>query len=193
MYKRQAQSIEATDKLDDPSKMPVLPGDVEFKQLQGDGSGVANADIMDRILDRKTIRGVGAEPMHMGSNEFNAETSSRTQSIRDAILTEAYQKRVEKLINYALSRVLRNLGITDPAKLTLKRIDIVERDFEADVSQKMARSIRELVLSGMTPRTAVEFYAETTDISISEELLEKIEEEYNQIQQPRSNNAAAEI
>ena len=183
-----ANTFEAHLKTNDNTKMPFFTNDIEYKQLDGGNSGISEADIIDRVEDRKIIRGGGAEPAHLGSNEFAAESSARSQALRDSIKTEAYQKRVEKMINYALSQALRNLGVIEPAKLMLKRVDVVEREAEADIARKAASSISDYIRAGLSPGTAVKLYSTMTDTYIPEGLLEQIEREYTEIQQRESNN-----
>lgn len=171
--------IKNTNYLSDPSIIPVIMGDGELKQVQGGNSGMRDAETLDRVHARHIMMGAGTLPFLMGSNEFTAESSAKWQALRDSIKTESLQRRVEKSFSSALTRALQASGITEPAELILKRVDIVERDFQADITHKMASSIRELVLSGMKLGTAVKFYEEMTDISIPEELIERIEQEYN--------------
>ena len=160
----------------DPTKVPVIPGPVNYGNVDDSQPQLDYIDVIDRVLDRKTIRGSGASPFNLGSNEFTAESSAKSQGLRESVRIESFQKRVEKLMGYALSLPLRYVGITEPARLFLKRIDIVERELEADVVQKMSVAVGNLVKSGIPVETAIKMFSEMTGTHISQQLIEEIEE-----------------
>ena len=153
--------ISSSQGFKDPSEVPVFTGPIEFNQVQGATSisGLQFVDTVDRVLERKSIRGGGGTPFNMGSNETVAETSSRSQGIRESIRTESFQNLIETEVGRALSMPLQGAGITAPAQLSLKHIDVLERDYEADIYEKMARGVNQLVSAGVPLDVAVQLYA----------------------------------
>ena len=166
----------ASPAFQDPTKVPVMEGPVTYENVDDAPNNLTLVDTVDRVMDRKTIRGGGASPTYMGSNEFTAESSAKSQGLRESVRIESFQKRVENLMGYALTMVLRYAGITEPAQLFLKRIDIVERELEADVIQKMSVAVGNLVTSGIPVKTAIRMFSEMTGTHISQQLIEEIEE-----------------
>ena len=176
--KNAREQLASGNALKDPSKMPVFVGSVDINQAQGTGGSNMNfVDSIDRVYDRKTIRGGGASPSNLGSNEFTAESSAKSQGIRDSRRTESFQKRVEKMMSRAFSRPLQAVGITEPAMIKFARIDVLERDYEAEIFQKMMYGIKQGVEAGYTLITATRLYESQTGTQISPALIEEIEQE----------------
>ena len=182
------QLMTDTNNLTNPTEIPFFGSDVDFKQVSGGNSGLSEAKILDDILDRHIIRGLGKLPAKMGSNEFTAESSATSQSLQESLEIEARQKRVEILVGYALSRMLQNLGIVESAKLALKRVDIVERAMEADIFQKMSTSVNNLSTAGIKPHISLKLFSEMTGTYISKDLIDQVERDSHSIQEPRPND-----
>lgn len=172
------RNITKAGNLKDPKKVPVFTGEFEMDQLSGASAlpgGFQFVDTLNRIFERKMIQGGGTMPFSIGNNEFVAESSARTQAIRESIKTEALQSDVENEMGRALSMPLQAQGITDPAVLALKRIDVMERDFEAMIFQNIASGVKSLTDAGAPLSIAMEMFVEMTNVQISEELKAKLE------------------
>ena len=171
--------IRSTDNFKDPALVPVFSGPVEFSQVQGAGSsgsgGMQFVDIVARFLDRQAIRGGSGVPTFLGSNEYTAESSAKSQGLRASVWMESFQSLVEEEMGRALSMSLQGVGITEPAVLSLKRVDVVERELEADIFMKMAEGIKDLVAGGMGLLEAVELYRVSTNTYIPRQLIDDIE------------------
>ena len=163
--------------LKDPGSIPTFLGDVELNQVDGasTGSGMQFVETIDRILERKSIRGGGAMASNLNSNEYAAESSARIQALRGSAQTGSFQGHIETEMSRALSMPLQAVGITEPAVLALKRTDVMERDYEADVFNKIAAGIKNLTDAGLPLGLAFELFSEMTNVQIPAELKAKLE------------------
>lgn len=167
--------IKANNNFKDPSLVPVFSGPVEFGQLEGvQSGGMTFVDSTSRVLDRQAIRGASGSPTHLGSNEFTAESSAQSQGLRASVWMESFQELIEDVVGLALSMALQGAGITEPAVLSLRRVDVVERELEADIFTKVASGVLNLQRAGMKVLDAIELYQVTTNTFIPEAFKEQL-------------------
>ena len=164
-------------------EIPVGTGEVEWKQFGSEAQGRLNfVDTLDRVHDRKSIRGGKTTPSSMGSNEYVAESSSEEQSVQYDTRLSSHQGTVETLVERPLTQVIRSKGIAGKVNFSLKRSNSRERKREAEVFQLIMVGIKQAKEAGIPTMIAIEFYEEMTGYKFDEETIIKLEEKVEEME-----------
>ena len=159
-----------------PGETPIGTGEIEFRQYEGAGGGrLTFVDTLDRVYDRKTIRGGKATPSMLGSNEFTAESSAEEQSVQYSMRVSSHQRTVERVFTRIFTQIIRSEGIAGKVDFQLKRINTRERKREAETFNAMITGIKTAIDASIPLKTAVKMYQEVTGFHFSAELLQDIE------------------
>ena len=161
----------------DPEETPVMTGEVEFRQYEGasGGRGLQFIDTIDRIHDRKTLRGIKATPFNMGSNEFIAESSAEAQMILWGIRVNVYQDMTEGFVARNARVPLLLAGITEPAVCTIQRMKDWQRLEQAQIFSEVVTGVTALVSAGVPLAVAFQVFEDITDQTLSDAVRAKIE------------------
>ena len=146
-----------------------MTGEVEFRQYEGatGGRGLQWIDTIDRVQDRKSLRGIKSTPFNMGSNEFIAESSAEAQMILWGIRMNVYQDIAEQFISDNARVPLLIEGIADPVECRIERMRDWQRLEQSQVFKELVGGIVQLTAAGVPFPAAVKVCEEMTGQQLS--------------------------
>ena len=159
----------------EPNEIPVGTGEIELRQYEGAAAGRLNfVDTLDRVHDRKSLRGGKTTPAALGSNEFVAESSAEEQGVQQDLRIGSHQDTVIAMIENQLTRVIRSKGIEGKVNFEMERLNTRERKRRVEVFITMMIGIRSAVEAGMDIGAAIKLYENVSREKLPEELVEEI-------------------
>ena len=172
----------------EPNEIPVGTAEIELRQYEGAAAGRLNfVDTLDRVHDRKSLRGGKTTPAALGSNEFVAESSAEEQGVQQDLRIASHQDTVVQMIEGQLIRVIRSAGIAGPVNFEMERLNTRERKRRVEVFITMMIGIRSAIEAGMDIEAAIKLYENVTREKLPEELIKEIKEGFVR-PEPRSTS-----
>lgn len=159
-----------------PEDVPTSTDNIQWNEVQGE-SGAGNfrwADTLDRVYDRKGLRGTKLPPFVANSNEFVAESSAETQSKFYSVRLGAGTELLTEGIEWAFRRFLRARGVSDDPVFTTKRVNAVERLEESRAFEAAMKAIGAAVEAGIALDIAIDLFEGETGHTISAEVKQAI-------------------
>ena len=142
--------------------IPYFSDIMEWMTDPGAGSGLDFTDMIDRMDDRKTLRGTKTPPSIAGSNEFTAESSAKTQSIFYSSLLQGGQESMKRCVEFCFRRFLRSRGYSDDPLFTTHSVDVVSRVEEAKAFNEVMKGIKTATSSGIPIQYAIDLYEQSS-------------------------------
>lgn len=160
--------------------IPYFSDIMEWETDPGAGSGLDFTDKIDRMDDRKSLRGTKTPPSIAGSNEFTAESSAKNQTMFYSALLSGGQEAMKRSAEFCFRRFLRSRGIIDDPIFTSKSVDVVARVEEAKAFNEIMKGIRVATSSGINVEHAIELYEESSGNKFTPTIKEKISNVLNE-------------
>ena len=150
----------------EPNKPIVLTDNIEVGTSTNGSSGITWVDMMSRLFDRKIYSGGNQPPIVGGSNEFVAESSSRSQLSFYSTYLVSGQQIIKDCAEWAWTRVLRSQGNASNVVYSSKSIDSFTRVEEAKAFGEVVKSIQTATAAGLSIEAAITWYEYNTDTTL---------------------------
>ena len=165
-----------------PDEIPTSTDAIDWNSEPGvsQGSGMGFVDTVDRVYDRKSIRGAKIPPMVAGSNEFVAESSANTQARFYSVQLGTGQENLKFIVEWVYRGFLRSIGLRGDPIFTTKRVNAVERVEESRAFELMMRALMIATKAGIPLPTAIKMYQTETGTTLEGEIIQEIQEAWTQ-------------
>ena len=163
-----------------PDEIPTSSDVVQWNQESGatGRGGLSFVDVVDRVYDRKSLRGAEMPPALAGTSEFATETSIQTQGKFYSVNLGSGQERLAYLIEWAYRAFLRSMGVRADPILSTKRVNALERIEEAKAFEAMMQGIERAVNAGIPLPTAIKMYEAESGQTFPADVIDEIKMEY---------------
>ena len=163
-----------------PEEIPTSSDVVQWNQESGatGRGGLSFVDVVDRVYDRKSLRGAEMPAALAGSSEFATETSIQTQGKFYSVNLGSGQERLAYMVEWGYRGFLRAMGIRGDPILSTKRVNALERIEEAKAFEAMMQGIERAVNAGIPLPTAIKMYEAESGQTFPADVIDEIKEEW---------------
>ena len=163
-----------------PDEIPTSSDVVQWNQEQGATrqGGLSFVDTVDRVYDRKSLRGAKMPPALAGTSEFATETSIQTQGKFYSVNLGSGQERLAYTVEWAYRGFLRSMGIRGDPILSTKRVNALERMEEAKAFESVMQGVERAVNAGIPLPTAIKMYEAESGMTFPADVVDEIKMEW---------------
>ena len=162
--------------------------DIEPMQLPGSGDHLTFTKEIGSLYDKRVSAGTKT-PSTVGGPSERADYSTKEQGLFYSLHLESSQTHIKNAMEWAITRFLRSMGITDDPIYTSKSVNVQARMIEAQAFQEVMKGVESAVTAGIPLPLAIEFFEEEAGQTFSANLKAQIKEQY---QPPEPNTPTSE-